>query len=87
VLNPGTPGEKVLPSRFSGVRLMRGDLLRIQRAGGGGLGAPSERPFAAVLSDVLDGYVSRDAAIRDYGADPAVLDEAIGAWTGTVLAR
>jgi 5-oxoprolinase (ATP-hydrolysing) len=85
VLNPGTPGEKNLPSRFSGVRLMRGDLLRIQRAGGGGLGSPHERPFEAILSDVLDGYVSRESAVRNYGADAAKLDEAIAAWAGSAM--
>jgi N-methylhydantoinase B len=87
-INPGTAGEKQLPSRFSGVRLMRGDLLRMERAGGGGLGPPGERPFEAILSDVLDGYVSREAAIRDYSADGAKLDEALAAWSGTaVLAK
>ena len=84
-INPGTASEKQLPSRFSGVRLMRGDLLRMQRAGGGGLGDPAERPFEAILSDVLDGYVSREAAIRDYGADAAKLDEALAAWHGAVV--
>jgi N-methylhydantoinase A/oxoprolinase/acetone carboxylase beta subunit/N-methylhydantoinase B/oxoprolinase/acetone carboxylase alpha subunit len=88
IVNPGTPAEKVLPSRFSGVRLMRGDRLRMERAGGGGLGDPGERPYGRVLSDVLDGYVSREAAIRDYGVDAAKLDAAIAAWTGqAVLAR
>jgi N-methylhydantoinase A/oxoprolinase/acetone carboxylase beta subunit/N-methylhydantoinase B/oxoprolinase/acetone carboxylase alpha subunit len=88
VLNAGTPGEKVLPSRFSGVRLMRGDRLRMERAGGGGLGSPNVRPFEAILADVLDGYVSREAAVRDYAADAAKLDEAIAAWAGAaVLAR
>jgi N-methylhydantoinase B len=79
-LNAGTPAEKALPSRFSGVRMMRGDLLRLERAGGGGLGNPRERPFDAIVSDVLDGYVSRGAAIDRYGADAARLDEAIAAW-------
>jgi N-methylhydantoinase B len=60
--------------------MMRGDLLRLERAGGGGLGNPRERPFAAIVSDVLDGYVSRGAAIDRYGADAARLDEAIAAW-------
>jgi N-methylhydantoinase B len=88
VLNPGTPAEKSLPSRFSGVRLMRGDRLRMERAGGGGLGDPNARSLEAIVSDVLDGYVSREAAVRDYGADAAKLDDAIAAWAGTtVLAR
>jgi N-methylhydantoinase B len=80
VHNPGRETERALPSRFSGVRLQPGDVLRIDKAGGGGFGAPSERPFERVLDDVLDGYVSRDAAVTMYGADAARLDEALAAW-------
>jgi hypothetical protein len=29
---------------------------------------------------VLDGYVTRAAAVADYGVDPARLDAAIAAW-------
>src|SRR3984893_9331426 len=35
--------------------------------GGGGYGNPFERDPASVLDDVLNGYVSIDAAARDYG--------------------
>ena len=35
--------------------------------GGGGWGDPLDRDPAAVLDDVLDEYVSVDAASRDYG--------------------
>jgi N-methylhydantoinase B len=35
--------------------------------GGGGYGDPFARDAAAVLSDVVDGYVSLEAAERDYG--------------------
>jgi N-methylhydantoinase B len=76
-LNAGTPAAKRLPSRFSGVRLKRGDLLMMEKAGGGGLGDPRARPFDDVLADVLDGYVSRAAAIEHYGADPVRLDDAL----------
>ena len=48
-----------LPSRFSGVTLRTGDVVALEKAGGGGLGDPRKRPFAQVLDDVLDGYVSR----------------------------
>jgi N-methylhydantoinase B len=44
-----------------------GDVVTIMTPGGGGFGDPLERPAEAVLEDVLDGYVSRDAARRDYG--------------------
>src|SRR5260370_3377886 len=35
--------------------------------GGGGYGHPSEREALAVLDDVLNGYVSIEAAAREYG--------------------
>jgi N-methylhydantoinase B len=80
VVNPGTPNERALPSRFSGVKLTRGDRVLLEKAGGGGLGDPRARPLAKVVDDVLDGYVTRDAAIADYGAEPAALDAALNAW-------
>jgi N-methylhydantoinase B len=79
-LNPGTAGERSLPSRFSGVSLRAGDRLRIDKAGGGGFGAAAERPFAQIVGDVLDGYVSREAALTRYGADATQLDAALAAW-------
>ena len=41
--------------------------VRIMTGGGGGLGAPSERDPNAVRRDVSEGYVSAEAARRDYG--------------------
>jgi N-methylhydantoinase B len=75
--------ETRLPSRFSGVRLAANDVAVLEKAGGGGFGDPRERPFSRVLDDVLDGYVSRDAAITDYGADPQRLDAELERWNGS----
>lgn len=80
VLAPGTEDERRLPSRFSGVSLRNGDVLRIDKAGGGGLGPPAERPFRRIVEDVLDGYVTPEAAVATYGADPARLHAALAAW-------
>jgi N-methylhydantoinase B len=44
-----------------------GEIVRIMSGGGGGWGPPSEREPAAVRRDVAEGYVSADAARRDYG--------------------
>ena len=77
VLNAGTPNERRLSSRFSDVKLMAGDLLTLEKAGGAGLGDPRERPFESVVADVIDGYVSREAAIARYGLDAARLDAAL----------
>jgi N-methylhydantoinase B len=46
-----------------------GDTVRILTGGGGGYGPARERDRAAVLRDVEEGYVSVEAARRDYGVD------------------
>ena len=81
-VNPGTAAAKSYPSRFSGAPLTTGDLVALEKAGGGGLGTPASRPFGKVLDDVLDGYVTRDAAVERYGADAERLDRAIDEWIG-----
>ncbi len=44
-----------------------GTTVRIELPGGGGFGRPTEREPVAVLVDVRAGYVSKEAAERDYG--------------------
>ena len=85
-INPATPAAEVTPNRFSGRELRRGDVIADERGGGGGLGDPHRRSFELVLDDVLDGYVTREAAISTYGVDAARLDAALAAWEATVLA-
>jgi len=88
VLNPGTPKEERMPSRFAGAVLRRGEMFQHEKGGGGGLGDPRKRAFELLVDDVLDGYVSRECAIRDYGADPAAIEAAIAGWDlGEKLAR
>ncbi len=48
-----------------------GEVVRIMTGGGGGYGPPLEREPDAIRRDVLEGYVSREAARRDYGVDVA----------------
>jgi N-methylhydantoinase B len=67
IINPGTPEEKSLPSRFGDFTLKKGDLLRLERPGGGGIGNPLERARERVLDDVRQGYVSPESAESDYG--------------------
>jgi N-methylhydantoinase B len=45
----------------------RGAVLRVTTGGGGGYGRPWERALADVVSDVADGYVSRENARTVYG--------------------
>ncbi len=67
IINPTMPDEARLPSRFGDHRLRCGDLVRLERPGGGGLGHPFNRPAQTVLEDVRQGYVSLERARTDYG--------------------
>ncbi len=53
--------------KATGVRLEAGDRLTFLTAGGGGWGNPKERDRRAIEDDIARGYVSREAAARDYG--------------------
>jgi N-methylhydantoinase B/oxoprolinase/acetone carboxylase alpha subunit len=55
------------PSKFSGITLREGDQVRILMPGGGGYGSPHERDPERVRTDVREGFVSAEAAARDYG--------------------
>jgi N-methylhydantoinase B len=54
-------------TKFSGIVLRRGDMVLIRSAGGGGYGAPAERPRERVDEDVAEGFVSAEAAAEIYG--------------------
>ncbi len=45
----------------------KGDVFSIQCAGGAGHGNPQDRDASAIESDLRDGYISEEAASRDYG--------------------
>jgi N-methylhydantoinase B len=45
-----------------------GERVRIMTGGGGGFGPPADRDAATVRRDVAEGYVTPEAARRDYGA-------------------
>ncbi len=69
---PGTPGEfmvnnskQLQPKALTS--LLPGDRVQLNLPGGGGYGDPFKRPPEAVLNDVVNGYVSIEAAERDYG--------------------
>jgi N-methylhydantoinase B len=75
IVNPGTPGERVLVPLSDGNILRRGDILRLSTGGGGGHGHPYDRPAEDVLLDVLDGFVSSEIAESAYGV--VIRDEAV----------
>ncbi len=78
IMNPGTDQERIAGGHYRPVS--DGDVLVNNSGGGGGWGNPFERDPASVLEDVLDGYVSEEAAAREYGVaidlDAETVDEA-----------
>jgi N-methylhydantoinase B len=60
------PADQIYCGMFRG-EFGSGDVISYLAAGGGGYGNPFEREAERVRDDVIDGYVSREAATRDYG--------------------
>jgi N-methylhydantoinase B len=58
--------EAPMASKMVGIRLKRGQRLRIESPGGGGYGAVAERDLAKVTEDMRLGYVTPEGAARDY---------------------
>lgn len=67
ILNPGTPGEKTLPSTGWDIPLAKHDLLRIEAPGAGGYGSPRERDRHLVQRDLEEDRISPEAARKIYG--------------------
>src|SRR5215471_1688497 len=57
----------VRPQPKAFIPLDAGDRVQLNPAGGGGYGDPFQRPLELVLNDVINGYVSLEAAERHYG--------------------
>jgi N-methylhydantoinase B len=61
-------GEReFLGAQFADVEIESGTTFERPSAGGGGLGDPLDRNPEAVREDVIDGYVTVERALRDYG--------------------
>ena len=60
-------GEPIPPTSSPNVAFHSGQRLSLRCPGGGGHGKPGERPAAAILADLADGYVTPVGAKRDYG--------------------
>ncbi len=67
IINPDTAKSRRLPTRYADYPLQSGDIFRLDAPGGGGYGPPFARDSEKVVSDVVQGYITRDAAERDYG--------------------
>lgn len=58
-----------LASKMLGIRLERGQAVRLETPGGGGYGAADDRSAKAVAKDVALGYLTPEAATEVYGAN------------------
>jgi len=74
VLNMGTPEERSLGMFATNVPLKDGDALDFISNGGGGYGNPLEREPEVVLEEVIDGFLSVEAARDVYGVVVDVID-------------
>ena len=84
VVNPGRPDECLLRPLSDGNALKKGDVLRLETGGGGGHGHPYDRAPEQVLADVQDGFVSVEAAQRQYGV---IIREGMLDTAATAIAR
>ncbi len=64
----GTDREYETPASAR-VEMKAGERFLLQSAGGGGYGDPRRRDRAAVARDLAEGFVTKDAAVRDYGSN------------------
>src|SRR5262245_29679697 len=80
-------GERspALVSKITDVKIRRGQKVRLETPGGGGFGDPATRDPQRVSRDVRLGYVSRDAAHRDYKV--ALRDDGSVDQAATAVAR
>jgi N-methylhydantoinase B len=65
ILNPQGNGEQLHSKETREIR--RGDILSFRLSGAGGYGPPEMRDPKAIAEDIADGFVTREAAERDYG--------------------
>ena len=55
--------------KLSDVYMKKGDIIRLETAGGGGYGNPQERDPEKVRYDLDNNFISKKSAIADYGLD------------------
>ncbi|MBI5441125.1 MAG: hydantoinase B/oxoprolinase family protein [Deltaproteobacteria bacterium] len=67
IINKGTDQEFNAGMYATGVKLKKGDKIYYSSSGGGGFGDPLERDPKLVLDDVIDEWLTIDAARKFYG--------------------
>ncbi len=66
IISPDGSTQK-MPSKGATAIVHRGDRVLLQPAGSGGYGDPAERPVELIEADLLDGYITVQAAREHYG--------------------
>ncbi|MFK8081908.1 MAG: hydantoinase B/oxoprolinase family protein [Granulosicoccus sp.] len=78
IYNIDTPDVRQEYAKFSGLRTEKGDVVSYFSPSGGGYGNPLERDPEKVLDDVLDGLITVDHAMDDYGVVLKAVDDGYG---------
>ena len=76
VRNHGTNREEAMSPKQRLLTLEAGETVRMETPGGGGLGAPQDRPIVELARDLEDGRMKEETARRDYGEE--MVDKALG---------
>jgi N-methylhydantoinase B/oxoprolinase/acetone carboxylase alpha subunit len=66
VKNPYRKDREELPSKLTGYRIKKGEVIQIKTPSGGGWGDPITRDPELVLADVLDGFIPPEIARKAY---------------------
>ena len=65
LISPEGKAREIGVNRF--YEVSEGDVFELTSQGGGGFGDPCERPPEQVRDDVVNGFVSIEKALKDYG--------------------
>ncbi|MGK6317271.1 hydantoinase B/oxoprolinase family protein [Neorhizobium sp. DT-125] len=84
IVNRGTPQERHL-GKIDVLTVNAGDTVTFLTPGAGGWGDPAARDPQAVLKDVVNGFVTVEAAARDYGV--VIVDGSVDAMKTESLRR
>jgi N-methylhydantoinase B len=72
ILNPDGNRERLHSKETRQIK--KGDVLSFRLSGAGGYGEPDKRSRQAIADDIADGYVTPEAAQRDYRWRPATAE-------------